>query len=191
MRRSVRWHLLLNSLVVSLAAIIAIGAVTLILVETYFSRQEEQYLRERGNELIPTLESALHRGGRSDLQLITSYGLFTGHVRIQVLDYDGLLLADSGNFDNLTAAGFYTREEASLTAFEFYLDDLGRLQGFGLPFEGEREMAKNVPRTPWSPADLTQRSVAPSPQPPITAVSDTVVRFPLRVNDRVVAYAQL
>ena len=102
MRRSVSWHFLLYSLAIILVAIVAVGAVTLILVDANFSRQEEQYLRDRGDQLVEPLESALQLGSDpADIQSIASLGLLTGHVRIRVVDRSGRVLADSGSYREL------------------------------------------------------------------------------------------
>ena len=81
MRRSVSWHFLLYSLAVILVAIVAVGAVTLLLVDANFSRQEEQYLHDQGDQLLEPLQSALQLGGDpADLQSIASLGLMTGSI---------------------------------------------------------------------------------------------------------------
>ncbi len=192
MRRSIRWHLLLNSLAVSLIAIFAVGVVTLLLVRSYFNRQEEQYLRDRGDDLIPRLETALLRGSDADLQQIASLGLLAGHIRIRIVDRHGRLLADSGSFDDLTVAGLLPDRKAPLTAFQIYLDDLGRLQGFGLPFNDEQVLSEFLRGAPiWLPEDQLLQPIAPAPGAPTTVVSKAEVRLPLRVNDRLAGYAEL
>ena len=99
MRRSVSWHFLLYSLAIILVAIVAVGAVTLVLVNANFSKQEEQYLRDRGDQLVEPLQSAFQLGSDpAELQGIASLGLVTGHVRIRVIDRGGRVLADSGSY---------------------------------------------------------------------------------------------
>ena len=87
MRHSVRWNILLSSLAVSLTAILVVGVVTLLLLNSYFTRQEEQYLRERGADLILPLEAALAFGGnRSELQQIASFAYVLFQIKKVLLE---------------------------------------------------------------------------------------------------------
>ncbi len=193
MKRSLRWYLLLNALIVSLVAVVCVGVITLVLVEAYFSQQEEQYLRERSDELLPTLESAFDEGITHDeLQQIAGFGLFTGRVRVRVMDRFNRLLIDSGSFEEMAAGALLADHREPFAAYEFYLDAQGRLQGFGFP---QRETLGFEPFLPERnlelPRTLPRATIEPAPSQPLTEISDIALTLPLRVDDRVVGYAQL
>ena len=125
MKRSVRWYLLINALIVSSIAVISLSVLTLLLVEAYIRQQEEQYLRERSDDLVPTLESAFDEGlTTEELQQIASFGLFTGRVRIRVLDRFNRLLIDTGSFEEMAAEALLAEQKEPFAAYEFYLDCL-------------------------------------------------------------------
>jgi len=134
-RRSIGWHFFLYSLAIILVAVVAVGAVTLLLVNANFSKQEEQYLFDRGDHLIEPLQSIFQWGGDpAELQGIASFGLLTGHVRIKVVDRNGRLLADSGSYgelfearpcrlDNRAELGDAAAlDETQVSAFQLFLD---------------------------------------------------------------------
>ncbi|GMQ78732.1 MAG: hypothetical protein BMS9Abin02_1266 [Anaerolineae bacterium] len=185
MRRSVRWHLLISGLAVSLISILAVGAVTLMLVNSYFVRQEEEFLRERGDNLVEPLETVLRFGKQADLHQIASLGLLANQVRIKVVDASGRLLVDSGSFDDLIPTDQNFR-------FQFFLDDRGKLQGYDFPFTDDPRFVD-----PFAPPRGGQSQQAISPvvsftrPEPITDLSSTSLRLPLQVDNQVVAFAEL
>jgi signal transduction histidine kinase len=192
MRRSVRWHLLLSSLAVSMMAILAVGLVTFLLVDNYFSQQEEDFLSDRGESLVEPLEIVLRGGNPADLQQIASFGLLANQMRVRILDARGSLLVDSGSFSDLISVEPRFRKSQIDSAFQFLMDDLGHLQGFGFPMISGGESFESFFR---QPADSNIQNVLPSvtfaQQQPISDYSDVIVQMPLRVNNRVVAIAEL
>ena len=136
MRRSVRWNLLLGTLAASLMAILVVGLVTLLLINSNFSRQEEEFLRERGELLVEPLESALNQGSPTNLQQIASFGLLANQMRIKILDSNGHIIVDSGSFEKLFPTEEHLNKSAFDAAFQFLIDEGGQVRGFGFPVEG-------------------------------------------------------
>lgn len=193
MRRSVTWHFVLYSLAIIAMAIVAVGAVTLILVEANFSKQEEQYLLERGDQLVEPLQSALQSGSDPiDLQGIASLGLIAGHVRIRVLDANGRVLADSGSYDDLFVPDSLERGASPITALQLLLDESGRYLGVrspaGLPWAIDPFMMAEWQTHFFEPLPF---SAEPWPQPPIADISEAAVSLPLQVDSQVVGHAEL
>ena len=194
MRRSVSRHFLLYSLAIILVAIVAVGAVTLLLVNANFSKQEEQYLRDRGDQLVEPLQSAFQFGSDpAELQGIATLGLVTGHVRIRVIDRGGRVLADSGSYGELFEFSAFDSDLSTspLTAFQLLLDDSGHYQGYRIPAdlpEGfEALMMPNRPRAFFESQHFTSE---PAPQPPIATISDAAVTLPLHIDSQVVGHAE-
>ena len=153
MRRSISWHFFLYSLAIILVAVVAVGAVTLLLVNANFSKQEEQYLFDRGDHLVEPLQSIFQWGGDpAELQGVASFGLLTGHVRIKVVDRYGRLLADSGSYSKLFESRTFAQVDTTTldnpavqdllpaNAFQLLLDDSGNFQGFRMPHGGSERM---------------------------------------------------
>ncbi|UCG23706.1 MAG: HAMP domain-containing histidine kinase [Chloroflexota bacterium] len=193
MRRTVGWHFFIYSLAIILVAIVAVGAVTLLLVNANFSRQEEQYLFERGDHLVEPLQSVFQWGADpAELQDIASFGLFTGHVRIRITDPQGHVLADSGSFSELLDIHAEGPVESSATAFQLLFDQSGRYQAFRMPaFRPESFGPLMMPGRPRSESGSQIITAEPAPQPPIVDISDAAVSLPLRVDSEVVGYAEL
>lgn len=193
MRRSVRSHVIVASLLVSLAAILAIGLVTLLLVNTYFSDQEEEYLEDRGHELIEPLEVVLGQGGGLfDLQQMASFGLLSSRIRVRVYDVKGRLMVDSGTLSDLIPKFQIDEPQPFSRAFQFYVDEFGRFQSFHssesvlevFPGLYGRDRPRDDNRTLFPAVD-------PGPQPPVTAISGASLRIPLQVEGDIVAFAEL
>lgn len=193
MRRSVSWHFLIYSLAVILVAIVAVGAVTLILVNLNFNKQEEQYLLDRGDQIVEPLQSALGSSGDpAELQSLASLGLVTGHMRIRVVDSSGRVLADSGSYGEL----FNSRPEGTgtepVTAFQLFFDESGHYQGFRMPAELSADLdAMMMPGRHMEFFEPLPFRAAPPPQLPVEDVSDAAVTLPLYVDDQVVGHAEL
>ncbi len=188
MLRSVRWRLLVNSLLVSLAAILAVGVVTLVLVDTHFTREEELYLLSRGRELIQPVETILQLGGgEAELRQIASFGLLVSNVRVKVWDTEGNLLADSGSREDLLQLEpFAFDQPVEGTALQFLVDPAGNIHLAPAPAGRPDQPAPQ-------PADLLQ--VLPAQQvvtqPPIAGISDTSVRLPFYIRNRLAGYLEL
>ena len=193
MRRTVGWHFFLYSLAIILVAIVAVGTVTLLLVNANFSRQEKQYLFDRGDHLVEPLQSVFKWGGDpAELQDIANLGLFTGHVRIRVVDPHGRVLADSGSLNELLDLHLEGRSESPATAFQLLFDESGRYQAFRMPaFQPESLDPFMMAGWPDSVAQAELITAEPAPQPPIVDISDVSVSLPLHVNSQVVGYAEL
>lgn len=163
------------------------------LVEAYFVQQEEQYLRERSDELVPFLESAFNEGlSNEDLQQIAGFGLFAGRVRVRILDRYNELLVDSGRFEEKTADAIWGEPREPFAAYEFYLDSQGRLQGFGFP---QRERNRFDPFVSGNFSELEEvfpfATIEPPPPQPLTEVSQLALTMPVKVDDQIVGYAEL
>jgi signal transduction histidine kinase len=192
MFRSVRWRLLFNSLAVSLAAILAVGVVTLVLVNGYFERQERLYLEERAAQLALPLEDALRWGNDPQtLQTIVQLALFTSQVRVRLLDPDRELLADSGSLSELPIVEPFTDQVAPSAGFHAYVDMDGRIVFFG----PGAELSVTNPNFPPTGEFVAGGGGGPAPvvrsfRPPINVVSDTTIEKPLYVQNQLVGYAE-
>ena len=192
MRRSVRWHLLISGLAVSLIAILVVGLVTLLLVNRYFEGQEEEYLRERGSNLVEPLETVLQFGNPAELNQIASLGLLANQVRVKVVDPDGRLLVDSGSFDDLVPVDRDIEFPDFGSSFQFFLDNRGHLQGFGFPFLDDPFFSDPFSLSGGDDSRRRDFPVVSFARPePITDLSMASVSLPLYVGDRVVAFAEL
>jgi signal transduction histidine kinase len=193
MRRSVSWHFLLYSLAVILVAIVAVGAVSLLLVEINFNKQEEQYLLDRGDQLVEPLQSALSSNNDpAELQSIASLALVTGHMRIRVVDRSGRVLADSGSYGQLFETQATDGGNSPLTAVQLLLDESGHYHGFRMPAELSTELNRlMMPGHHPDTAESLPFQAALTQQPPVADVSDTSVSLPLYVDNQVVGHAEL
>lgn len=201
MFRSLRWRLLLNSLAVSLAAILAVGVITLLLVDNHFKQQEQQYLHDLANRFIGPLELALlSANDQQTLQTMVELARFTNQVRVRLYDQQGNLLADSGPVDERLAIEPFTDQVQSAPAggFHAFVDPEGRIQFFsaeadvpfndaGLASGGDFVVGPGVVGPGVAPIPL----IIQSSRLPISAVSDTSIRRPLFINNRPVGYAEL
>ena len=191
-RRSVRWHLLISGLAVSLIAILAVGLVTLLLVNRSFERQEEEFLLDRGNNLVEPLETVLRFGDPADLNQIASLVLLANQVRVKVVDPNGRLLVDSGSFDDLIPVHQDIDIPDFRSSFQFFLDNRGHLQGFGFPFSDDPIFGDPFSLSGTASSRRTDFPVVSFARPePITDLSTASVSLPLRVDDQVVAFAEL
>lgn len=95
MLRSVRWRLILNSLLISATAIIGVGIVTLLLVGAYLEQQERQYLEQQAEIVIPMMAEVARWAG-DDLHQIVAFTGLMSDVRIEILDPQKITIADSG-----------------------------------------------------------------------------------------------
>lgn len=192
MFHSVRWRLLLNSLAVSLAAILAVGVVTLFLVNSHFKHQEQQYLEEQAAQLIIPLQTALHwDNDPQTLRTMVNLALFTSRVRVRLLDPQGQLLADSGSLRDLPVMGTFTEEvgpAVSAGGFHAYVDPQGRVAfftpGTEFPLPGPASPAAGDVIAGQRPL------VVQSQRPPINDVSNTTIRKPLYVQNQLAGYAE-
>jgi signal transduction histidine kinase len=193
MRHSVSWHFLLYSLAIILVAIVAVGAVTLVLVRANFSRQEQQYLLDRGDQILAPLQSALQAGSDpSDLQGIASLGLVTGHVRIRVLDGFGRVLADSGSYGDLFAAHASEPGTSPVAAYQVLLDASGHYRGIRMTAEPLAQFGQAaMPNRHMEPVGPLAFSAAMAPELPVADVSAAAVSLPIQVNNRIVGHAEI
>ncbi len=192
MPRSLRWHLLLNSLLVSAIAIVAVGIVAYILVERNFRQQEVAYLRDRGQQIVVPIERTLRMGGGNlEIQQIATMGLLSERVRVRVLDSHGQILADSGSIDDLRSLTPTNDPSLSGMSLQLHLDDHGRLNGYqmrGSAFSIDSDLASGQGGVR---GDAGDNSLLSFPWwPPADENTDMRVTYPLSANGRVVAYAE-
>lgn len=132
MFRSVRWRLILNSIVISLAAIVAVGLVSLALVNAYFEQQERDYLEAQASVFMPSVTRALRRDNAHDLSQVLAIASLLNQVRIRVIDESGNVVADSGSRSALTYF-----DEAMLQSpelfFGFVIGQGGLVNDFNFP----------------------------------------------------------
>ena len=173
MLRSVRWRLILNSILISLAAIGAVGLVSLALVDAYFEQQETDYLQEQADVFVPSITRALrHDDGDELRQVIAIAGLFN-QVRIRIIDRNGTIVADSG--ERLPLSFF---DEAMLESPELFFG-LAFAQGSSLSeFSGPLLFGGTELSTmpPFMGRSIGADSAESSP---LTAISATTLDIPL------------
>lgn len=95
--RSIRWQLPLSYAAIALVSVLSLGAVLLVILRSYYIQREYEFLE--GN--ASTVSSAVYQMLDKDTPLgiiraqIASYS-FLSQVRIQLIDANGEVLADSG-----------------------------------------------------------------------------------------------
>jgi signal transduction histidine kinase len=95
--KSIRWRLPLSYAGIALLAALALGSVMLLVLNSYYSRQERDYLLGNAQALQPLVESALRADVPPEsLQEMVNNLSFLSQTRIRVLDAHGNPLADSG-----------------------------------------------------------------------------------------------
>ncbi len=97
-RRSIRWQLPLSYAAIALLAALALGLVLLVALTRYYNRLEANYLSNYGMSIDATLSNLPLKDLTTD-QLnaqVKSYSLIS-QSRIQILDPNGNILADSGS----------------------------------------------------------------------------------------------
>ena len=194
MRRTVRRHLIVVTLGVSLASILIASIMTFILVNRYFDGREQEYLEERSVELRDPLETVLRENPEEELlQQMAKLGLLSSRVRVQIYDVEGAMLADSGTLRDLSTTIVNSSDNPPFDdAFHFYMDEHGRLQSFitdpSFPPIAS-EISTRVRELPG------MRDMFPAfetaPQEPIVEFSEASLRLPLHDEGEVVAFAEL
>ncbi|HFC12849.1 MAG TPA: HAMP domain-containing protein, partial [Anaerolineae bacterium] len=168
MFRSVRWRLILNSLLITVVAIIAVGMVTLLLIGRYFRQQEQLYLVQRSETVLPIF-NAFTRISQPDAlaEIVTLTALF-GDIRVEVLDTNGMVLADSGPRE--PGRPFIPGDGRVDTGrFSLVLQPSGELKVVRKPIVAET-------RSPFA----TEPNLVFSAESPITSISSVQLTFPIR-----------
>jgi len=94
---SIRWRLIASYTLLTLVAMLALGAVSLYMLDSYFTRQEQEYLTENAQAIALRAASTLWFGGSpGNLHFLANSYSFFSHTRVQILDAEGHVLADSG-----------------------------------------------------------------------------------------------
>ena len=182
MLRSVRWRLILNSLLISVTAIIGVGIVTLLLVNSYFKRQEKTYLEEQANIVIPML-AEVSRWTGDDLNTIVAVTGLMSDVRIEILDPDKQRIADSGPRVSVSLFGeTNTSGNESEIEFVFSVGRRGNIVSVSphRSKSAEREYL-NVESDPVEFNAITD----------LHDISDTVLQLPLTKRGELLGYIQL
>ena len=181
MVRSVRWRLILNSLLVTLVAILAVGVVTLLLIDRYFVEQEQQYLTERANSVLPEFVYMLRHSKPEDLKRVVWLTALVGDVRVELLDADNKTIADSGPRDPEKIAQFNSSNPGQRD-LQIRLNDNGSIL-----------ISSIETRPEWLPqVSLAQEpELSISAETPITSISEQSLTIPLQVGDEIIGSLKL
>ncbi|MCO5186566.1 MAG: HAMP domain-containing histidine kinase [Anaerolineae bacterium] len=171
MLRSVRWRLILNSIVISLAAILAVGLVSLALVSAYFEQQERDYLEAQASVFMPSVTQALRHNNNRDLNQVLAIASLLNQVRIRVIDQNGAVVADSGSRSALTYFDESMLQSPELF-FGFVMGQGGRITDFS-PFLTESDASADH-----------------SAQEALTSTSDTTLEVALLRGDQNVGHVE-
>ncbi len=107
-RNSIRWRLPASYAVIALLAALALGSVMLLVLKSYYARQEREYLFGNAVTLKPILESVLQSNLSGGALRDQINGLaFLSQTRIRLFDTNGNTMADSGmpNQNQFVAVG--------------------------------------------------------------------------------------
>ena len=96
-RNSIRWRLPASYGVIALLAALSLGSVMLLVLRSYYARQEQDYLLGNALALQPRLEEVLQSGTQEvRLQDQIDALAFLSQTQMRVLDTNGQIVADSG-----------------------------------------------------------------------------------------------
>ncbi len=96
-RNSIRWRLPASYGVIALLAALLLGSVMLLVLKSYYARQEQDYMLGNAFALQPMLEQVLQTEPQPGLLQDQIDGLsFLSQTQIRVLDASGEVMADSG-----------------------------------------------------------------------------------------------
>ncbi len=184
MFRSVQSRLLISTILVSVVATLSIGVVTMLLVNAYFSRQEEAYLRKQASVLAPSIVQVMNSGNPVEMQRQVAMAGFVGQVRLQLFDSAGRMLIDSGRRIGQSVFNPVGIQEQELF-IGAVLDDSGQVLRFS-PLISRTDNATG--EAILSFLEPTQLFSLPSS---FTAVSDVRYRLPLQIGPEIVGFLEL
>ena len=96
-RNSIRWRLPASYGVIALLAALLLGSVMMLVLKSYYARQEQDYMLGNAFALQPMLEQVLQSKPQPGLLQDQIDGLsFLSQTQIRVLDASGQVMADSG-----------------------------------------------------------------------------------------------
>src|SRR5215207_6357245 len=96
-RNSIRWRLPTSYAVIALLAALALGSVMLLVLKSYYARQEREYLFGNAVTLKPILENVLQSNLPNGALHDQINGLaFLSQTRIRLFDSNGNTMVDSG-----------------------------------------------------------------------------------------------
>jgi signal transduction histidine kinase len=96
-RNSIRWRLPASYGVIALLAALLLGSVMMLVLKSYYARQEQDYMLGNAFALKPMLEQVLQSEPQRGLLQDQIDGLaFLSQTQIRVLDASGQVMADSG-----------------------------------------------------------------------------------------------
>ena len=134
--RSIRWRLPLTYAAIALLAILALGAVLLVTLRSYYSQQETDYLEGNAEAVGATASLLLAEGvplGEALHSHLKGFS-FLCQCRVRVLAVDGEVLADSGD----------PRESRDPVTVTLGVDVGGLSQKFAQTVEDVSEQGKRV-----------------------------------------------
>ena len=179
MWRSVRIRLILNNVLISLIAILAVGLFTLALVNRYFGTQETQYLQDRANAVKGIFVPLLSATDPSDADNLVALTAFFSDVRIQLLDPSGSIVADSGPRDPNRP---FIPGSGSVDAGNFNIE-------FG--DDGSISLTRRNMSFLQRSGFETDSGLIFSAETPITSISDTSLTVSLAYGNQTVGFLQL
>ena len=96
-RNSIRWRLPASYGVIALLAALLLGSVMMLVLKSYYARQEQDYMLGNAFALQPMLEQVLQTQSQPGILQDQIDGLsFLSQTQIRVLDASGEVMADSG-----------------------------------------------------------------------------------------------
>ena len=183
MIHSVRWRLLFSTLLVSLVTILAVGVVTLLLLQTNFTRQERNYLGTQAQLFAPSITQAVADNSQPELQRTVAMISLASQMRVQVRDSADQLVADSGERDELAIFNPIAVERPQVIVGAV-VDDSGHVISVSPPLSRQDSGSGRFALVFTEPSQLLGSSS-------FTAVSDTDLRIPITDGDRAIGYLDL
>ncbi len=179
MFKSVRWQLILNSMLVTVVAILAIGVVTLVLVGRYFLEQERTYLVQRADAVLPVFVPLFRASQPEDIETIITMTSFFSDVRIELLNADDQVIADSG-----------PREPGRPFVPGDGRIDSGRF-AMRVHSDGSVQLVRNSTPIESTSPFATEPNLVFSAESPITSISSASLTIPLQNETEIIGYLRL
>ncbi|HEU0297032.1 MAG TPA: HAMP domain-containing sensor histidine kinase [Anaerolineales bacterium] len=157
-RNSIRWRLPASYGIIALLAALSLGSVMLLVLRSYYARQEQDYLFGNALALQPIIERALQSNLPQELlqDQIDSLA-FLSQTRVRVLDTSGRIKADSGvpHLNQIVAVMGETKREIPYSGPAVLPEDK-------IPFVIYSNKSQTVPQ--MMPFEKELSSSGPAPQ---------------------------
>lgn len=111
-QHSIRWRLPLSYAGIALLTALALGGLLLLTLNRYYDAQERRYLRLSARMLAGQVE-AMYRDelGVESIQSSVNLFSFLARARVQLMDSDGQIVADSGPVSEQTQVNVHFRQQ--------------------------------------------------------------------------------